>query len=336
MELEVAADHPVELRPGADLGVRALRDRRRRSPPRRCGIMQRAAGRKSACGEPPALGVVQRVEPRVGERVDLGAVQLLIAVAVALLVMHGRERRRRRRTDAIMLAGPPPAGGRRRVLVIRVGRRMDAGEPLAAAHEVEERLPARGRRRGVAGIVEERAGRACKKDSVVLLEVGVVDVRRVVGDRRRPRAGLLAHLLDRVRGQRNRRVDEPRGLAEDEHLSRLHWLAPARWSGSAAIIASTVTGCGVCWLRAASAHVERRGQPGRRHCRVERGRELVAGDGAGSGRVRRGEPLASRGLQFLAGDDAVLVGVSREEHERGRKESLEGRARAERRAPLPC
>jgi hypothetical protein len=37
---------------------------------------------------------------------------------------------------------------------------VDAGQALAAAHEVEQRLAARGRDRGVFGIVEERSARA--------------------------------------------------------------------------------------------------------------------------------------------------------------------------------
>ena len=208
---------------------------------------------------------------------------------------------------------------------------MNPGQTFAAAYEVEECLPARGRRRRVAGIVQERPGRACQEHRVVLLEVLGRDVRRVIRDRRRPRAGLRSQSLDRFCGERNRRVDEPGRVRLDQHFARPHW--PRRCScGQRRHHRFDGNRLRGLRLRAASAHVERRGQPGRRHCRVERGRELVAGDGAGFGLVGRGEPLASRGFQFLAGDDSIFVGVSREEHERGRKECLQGCARAERRS----
>ena len=48
-----------------------------------------------------------------------------------------------------------------------------------------------------------------RKTASYCFEVGLVDVGRVVGDRRRPRAVLLAHLLDGARGDRDRRVHEP-------------------------------------------------------------------------------------------------------------------------------
>jgi hypothetical protein len=80
---------------------------------------------------------------------------------------------------------------------------VDPGEALTAPHEVEERLAARGRGRGVVRIVQEGAGRAREEDSVVLLQVLLVDVRGVVGDGGHPGAGLLAHLLDHAGGERN-------------------------------------------------------------------------------------------------------------------------------------
>ena len=60
-------------------------------------------------------------------------------------------------------------GWRVGIAVVAIGRGMDADEALAAAHEVEQRLAAGGRRRGISRIVEERAGRAGEEDRVVLL-----------------------------------------------------------------------------------------------------------------------------------------------------------------------
>ena len=129
--------------------------------------------------------------------------------------------------------------------MVGVARGVDAGEALAAAHEVEERLaPRRGRRR-IVRIVEERAGGAGEEDGVVLLQVRVVDVGRVVGDRRRPRAGLLADLLDGARGERDRRVDEAGRLRRAPAPCAAASAWPARLSGSAAIIAVTSSGAGV-------------------------------------------------------------------------------------------
>ena len=67
----------------------------------------------------------------------------------------------------------------------------------------------------------KQPGRAREEERIVLLEVLGVDVRRVVRDRRRPGAGLLAELLDRLGGQRNRRVHVAARVAEDEDLPRL-------------------------------------------------------------------------------------------------------------------
>ncbi len=67
----------------------------------------------------------------------------------------------------------------------------------------------------------KQPGRAREEERVVLLEVLGVDVRRVVRDRRRPGAGLLAELLDRLGGQRNRRVHVAARVAEHQDLPRL-------------------------------------------------------------------------------------------------------------------
>ena len=61
--------------------------------------------------------------------------------------------------------------------MVRVGGRVDPAEPLAAAHEVEERLAPCRRGGGVVRIVEERAGRAGEEDRVALLQVLLGDVR---------------------------------------------------------------------------------------------------------------------------------------------------------------
>src|SRR6185503_20923072 len=93
------------------------------------------------------------------------------------------------------------------------------GQALPAAHEVQQRLPARRGGGGVLRIVQELAGGAGQEDGVVLREVLLVDVGGVVGDGGGPRACLLAHLLDGPRGQRDRRVHVAGGPSEHEHAA---------------------------------------------------------------------------------------------------------------------
>ena len=115
---------------------------------------------------------------------------------------------------------PPAHGSPGRVAVVRITRRVNAGNALAAADEIHERLAPRVSRRLVVRIVEERARGAVEEDQVVLFEVRFVDRRRVVGHVRRPRAGLLAHLLDHLRGERNGRVHETACCRQHEDLAR--------------------------------------------------------------------------------------------------------------------
>ena len=103
--------------------------------------------------------------------------------------------------------------------MVGVARGVNPGQPFSAANELEERFASRRGRGRIVRIVEELAGRARQKDRVVLLQVLLGDVGRVIRDRRGPRAGLLAHLLDRARGQRNRRVDISGRPREHQHLA---------------------------------------------------------------------------------------------------------------------
>jgi hypothetical protein len=138
---------------------------------------------------------------------------------------------------------------------------VDAGQALAAAHEVEQRLAARGGGRGVLGIVEELAGGAGQEERVVLREVLLVDVGRVVGDGGGPGARLLAHLLDgraRRAGSTSARSRRP---AEHEHAAGASGLAGAL-SGSAATMACTSSGFGVWfWGSRGSASSSAAGSP---------------------------------------------------------------------------
>jgi hypothetical protein len=88
--------------------------------------------------------------------------------------------------------------------MVGVARGVNPGETLAAAHEVEQRLPPCRRRRRVVRVVEERAGRAGEEERVVLLEILLGDVGGVVGDGSRPGPGLLSELIDGPPGERNR------------------------------------------------------------------------------------------------------------------------------------
>ena len=121
-------------------------------------------------------------------------------------VRRCRRGRRRRHAPA-----PAPAIVRARA-VVRVTGRVDAAR--GPCRRARTRSSAAWRAStssllagGLGGLgVEEAAGRAREEERVVLLQVLGVDVRRIVGDRRRPGAGLLAELLDRLGGERNRRV----------------------------------------------------------------------------------------------------------------------------------
>jgi hypothetical protein len=98
---------------------------------------------------------------------------------------------------------------------------VEAGDALAAADEGHERRLPRLVRRIIARRVEEEAGRVVQEDRVVVRQVLRVDVGGVVADRGGPGAGLLAELLDKPRGERDRRVDEAARRREDEDLPRL-------------------------------------------------------------------------------------------------------------------
>ena len=129
---------------------------------------------------------------------------------------------------------PPPTGAGALVVrarrVIGIARRMNARDALAAAHELDERGATRVGRRLVAGLVEEAAGRARQEDRVVLFQVLGGEHGRIPRRVGRPRARLLAQLLDRLRRQRNRRVLVARrwDAREDQHLVRLRRLG---WRG---------------------------------------------------------------------------------------------------------
>ena len=128
--------------------------------------------------------------------------------------------------------------------MVGVGGGVNSREALAAAHEVEQRLPPGGRRRRVVRIVQERAGGAGEEDRVVLLQVLLVDVGGIVGDGRRPGAGLLAQLFDRRPASGIDECTKPAALPSTSTLRACFGLAGAV-AGSAAIIASTCCGCGV-------------------------------------------------------------------------------------------
>ncbi len=147
--------------------------------------------------------------------------------------------RRERAARAVRVAAASAASCRaaRRLVVgahavVRITRRVNATDALAAAHERDERRLARfdhllGVRLPSRLAVEEAAGRAREEQGVVLLEVLRVDVRGIVGDRRRcPRARLLAEFLDRPGRERNRGMDVAARIAEHQDLPsprRLGW-----------------------------------------------------------------------------------------------------------------
>ena len=254
--LEEPADHLVELRPGADLVVGtelrgrllvrvagAARTRRREG---RSGGRSRRRRRQHRAGEPlrelglgdaARAGGIELAVPDVSEADEFLPAQSLIAVLVPLRHELRHDRRRTASSAAEPAAARAacprgtrtgtcsPAGGRRRsrrrVLMVGVGGGVNPGEALAAANELEERLPPCRRRRRVVRVVEECAGRAGEEDRVVLLEILLGDVRGIVGDGRRPRARLLSELVNRAAGEGNRRMHEARRLAEHQHLARL-------------------------------------------------------------------------------------------------------------------
>ena len=183
---------------------------------------------------------------------------------------------------------------------------MDAGEALPAAHEVDERLSASCRGGGVVRIVEECAGRAGEKDCIVLLEVRLVDVSRVVRDRRSPRAGLLSHLLDRPPGERNRRVHEAGGLAEDEHLAGLLRLGGrrGRQRGQHGRDVCRIRRLVLCRASTAAGRRCRRWQHG-----VQSSQELFLRQKAGLRGIPLSEPFLERRPHLVARHRAVLVGV---------------------------
>ena len=167
---------------------------------------------------------------------------------------------------------------------------------------------------GSFGVVEECAGRAREKDGVVLLEIGVVDVGRVVGNGRRPGTGLLADLFDRSRRERDRRVHETRRPGQHEDLARLLRLGRRR-GGQCRHHRRDVfsSGCLVLRWRAASP-------AGRGCCRKHRAEpheDLLERQRIALGFVPLGVPLVERALQLLTSDGAVLVGV--DEREEGRR-----------------
>ena len=187
--------------------------------------------------------------------------------------------------------------------------------------------------------VEEAARRVGQEQRVVLLEVLRVDVGRIVGNRRRPRAGLLAELFDRLRGNRDRAVDEAARVAEHQDLARLcrlgwrrrgkrrhhlrHVVGAGRLSNGGQIAAAAARGGrrGAGRARAASTTAAgcacaasatgRGGWRRQRQCRVQRGTKLVGRHRPGLAGVGRVVPLLERALHFRAGDRAVGVGVER-------------------------
>ena len=190
--------------------------------------------------------------------------------------------------------------------MVGVGGGVNSREALAAAHEVEQRLPPGRRRRRVVRIVEERAGRAGEEDRVVLLQVLLVDVGGIVGDGRRPRAGLLAQLLDRAAGQRNRRMHEARGLAEHQHLARLLRLGRRRRRQRRHHRLDVLRLRRLILARAPAAA---RRYLRSRHRSGEPGGNLLLAERAGLGGIPLAKPALERRAHLVAGGRAVLVGV---------------------------
>ena len=172
--------------------------------------MARAVRRAAPASAPPTPSRAAACRVRLRQRRLRPAVQPL-------------ERRRARR----LLEAPLPARSARTApaaaAVIRVAGGVNPGHALAARQEVLERLAARVGDGLVVRVVEERAGGVREEDRVVLLQVLGGDVVDVPRRRRRPRAGLLAHLLDHFRRERNRRVLESgrREPRPDQDLARL-------------------------------------------------------------------------------------------------------------------
>jgi len=98
---------------------------------------------------------------------------------------------------------------------------VDADQPLAAAHEVEEAL-LRPRLARLVGAVQERLpeGRVVHDDRVEGVELRLLEDREVVhgGDRESP--GLAPHDLERQGGVRDGGVDEALALVDDQHAAR--------------------------------------------------------------------------------------------------------------------
>ena len=214
---------------------------------------------------------------------------------------------------------------------------MNASQSFAATHEGHEcglprfhLFPARGRLRGLA--VEETTGGAREEQCVVLLEVLRVDVRRIVRNRRRPGARLLADLFDGFGGHRDRRVHVAPRVAKNEDLSspgrlgrcrgrqgghhvldvrRTRGLAD-RWQiGAAAAGSGCRSGRGSGRSRAART-TSRRGGWGRLKSehRIQRGPKLVHRHLASPRRVCGVVPLAERGLHLAARHAVVFVDVN--------------------------
>src|SRR5579863_2483984 len=84
--------------------------------------------------------------------------------------------------------------------MVRIGRGVNACEPLSAFHEVKERLPARLGCRFIMRFIQKHTGRAVQEDRVIMLEIVGSDRGGVVSDCRHPRARLVSQILHHLRG----------------------------------------------------------------------------------------------------------------------------------------
>ena len=191
---------------------------------------------------------------------------------------------------------------------------MDGGQALAAAHEVEQRLAARRRGRGVLRIVEEVTGGAREEDRVVGLQVLLGDVGRVVGDRRRPGAGLLAEFLDGAGRERDGRVRVPGGARDHQHLARRLRLGRCR-RGQRGDHRLDVSGARRARVGAAAAALRARRRQHPREAEDHR----FAGEAVGIGRLPGREPLPGARPRLVARERAVLVAVEAGKQRRGNR-----------------
>src|SRR4029077_19020365 len=117
--------------------------------------------------------------------------------------------------------------------------------------------------------------------------------------------GLLAKLVDRARRQRDRRVDEPRRLAENEHLPRLTWRGRRR-GGQPRHHCRDIIGVRRLILPLSTPPATTTGGLKRR---IQPRRDLVLRNRPAASRIPLREPGIERRLELAAGHRSIFIGI---------------------------